>query len=108
MIGSISAACIPLRGFEYRSISLREPGYAEPVGGNSYWSGSVDTACHLSSRRAARACASLRSGDIGSVGVNPWSFNAGNFSDNWGLGLRLNIPATGTVAARLRHSDSLG
>jgi outer membrane protein insertion porin family len=30
--------------------------------------------------------------DIGSVGSSPYNFNVSQFSDNWGLGLRLNLP----------------
>ena len=30
--------------------------------------------------------------DIGSVGASPYDFNPSQFSDNWGLGLRLNLP----------------
>ena len=30
--------------------------------------------------------------DIGSVGANPYNFNVSNLSDNWGIGLRINLP----------------
>jgi outer membrane protein insertion porin family len=30
--------------------------------------------------------------DIGSVGSRPYDFNLSGFSDNWGLGIRLNLP----------------
>ena len=86
-----------LRGFEYRSISPREPGYAEPVGGNSYWFGSVEYSLPLIESESGAGVRFAAFYDIGSVGVNPWSFNAGNFSDNWGLGLRLNIPQLGPL-----------
>src|SRR5438445_8326246 len=31
-----------LRGFEYRKVSPREPGFDEPIGGNTYWFGSAE------------------------------------------------------------------
>ena len=30
--------------------------------------------------------------DVGSVGASPYNLNFSEFSDNWGLGLRLNLP----------------
>ena len=30
--------------------------------------------------------------DIGNVLADPYDFNFTNFSDNWGIGLRLNLP----------------
>ena len=30
--------------------------------------------------------------DIGSVGADPYDFNFGGYNDNWGIGLRLNLP----------------
>jgi outer membrane protein insertion porin family len=76
-----------LRGFHYRSISPREPGYTEPVGGDTYWFGSAEYSIPIIER--------LRFAlfyDIGSVTADPYDFTLDNFSDNWGIGLRLNLP----------------
>ncbi len=76
-----------LRGFKYRSVSPRDPGFTEPVGGDAYWFGSAEYSIPIIER--------LRFAlfyDIGSVGRQPYDFNASNFSDNYGIGLRLNLP----------------
>src|SRR5262249_61353893 len=31
-----------LRGFKYRSVSPREPGFTEPIGGDTFWFGSLE------------------------------------------------------------------
>jgi outer membrane protein insertion porin family len=75
-----------LRGFKYRSIAPRDPNYYpgnpagipnEPIGGDSYWMGSVEYS-------------------LPDVGAQPYSFS-GNFDDNWGLGLHINIPKLGPL-----------
>jgi outer membrane protein insertion porin family len=76
-----------LRGFKYRSISPREPGIDEPIGGDTYWFGSAEYSVPIIER--------LRFAlfyDIGNVAVRPYDFNLDNLNDNWGFGLRLNLP----------------
>ncbi len=76
-----------LRGFEYRSIAPREPGYNEPIGGDAFWFGSAEYSLPIIER--------LRFAffyDIGNVGVSSYAFNLKDFDDNYGLGLRLNLP----------------
>jgi outer membrane protein insertion porin family len=76
-----------LRGFKYRGISPREPGFDEPVGGDTYWFGSAEYTIPIIERvRFAFFY------DIGNVAVEPYKYNLNNFSDNWGLGMRLNLP----------------
>jgi outer membrane protein insertion porin family len=76
-----------LRGFRYRSVSPREPGFDEPVGGNTYWFGSAEYSIPIIPR--------LRFAlfyDIGAVESDSYSYKFSDFSDNWGIGLRLNLP----------------
>ena len=76
-----------LRGFKYRSVSPREPGIDEPIGGDSYWFGSAEYSIPIIER--------LRFAffyDIGAVELKPYTYKFNNFSDNYGIGLRLNLP----------------
>ena len=76
-----------MRGFKYRSISPREPGLDEPVGGDTYWFGSAEYSIPIIER--------LRFAlfyDVGQVSADPYDFSSQDYSDNWGLGLRLNLP----------------
>jgi outer membrane protein insertion porin family len=91
-----------LRGTRYRGISPREVNplggyFAEPVGGNTYWFSSVEYSLPLIESEAGAGLRLAAFYDIGSVGESPYSFNASNFSDNWGLGIRLNIPQLGPL-----------
>lgn len=76
-----------LRGFKYRSISPREDHISEPIGGDTYWFGSAEYSVPIIER--------LRFAlfyDIGNVAADSYDFNVKNFNDNWGIGLRLNLP----------------
>ncbi len=76
-----------LRGFKYRSISPREPGIDEPIGGDTYWFGSAEYSIPIIER--------LRFAlfyDVGCVQLEPYNFTLSGFNDNWGIGLRLNLP----------------
>lgn len=76
-----------LRGFRYRSISPRELFFDEPVGGNTYWFGTAEYSIPIIERLRFAVFY-----DIGAVNADAYDFSAGNFSDNWGVGLRLNLP----------------
>ncbi len=76
-----------LRGFRYRGISPREDGYNEPIGGDTYWFGSAEYSIPIIERfRFALFY------DIGNVQAGSYDWNFSNYSDNWGVGLRLNLP----------------
>jgi outer membrane protein insertion porin family len=76
-----------LRGYEYRSISPRETGIDEPIGGDTYWFGSLEYSIPIIQRvRIAMFY------DIGDVQLKPFRYDFGNYTDNWGFGLRLNLP----------------
>ncbi len=81
-----------LRGFKYRYISPRQPGYNEPIGGDAYWFGSAEYSIPIFEQDHGVGVRFAVFYDIGSVGASPWNFNPGQYSDNWGLGLRLNLP----------------
>jgi len=81
-----------LRGFKYRYISPRQPGYTEPVGGDTYWFGSAEYSVPIFEQERGIGVRVAIFYDIGSVGSNPYNFNVSDFSANWGLGLRLNLP----------------
>ncbi len=88
-----------LRGFKYRSISPREqnpaPGggyFNEPVGGNSFWFGSLEYSLPIIDKEGGGGVRFAVFYDIGSAGANPYNFNVGEYSSDWGIGLRLNLP----------------
>jgi outer membrane protein insertion porin family len=76
-----------MRGFKYRSVSPREPGFDEPIGGDTYWFGSLEYSIPIIERLRIAAFY-----DVGSVGARPYNFNINNYDDNYGIGLRLNLP----------------
>ena len=76
-----------LRGFKYRSISPREPEINEPIGGDTYWFGSAEYSIPIIERLRFAVFY-----DIGNVAARPYDFNLDNLNDNWGFGLRLNLP----------------
>jgi len=94
-----------LRGFEYRSISPRELNpnpalppntyFTEPVGGNTYWFASAEYSVPIFGEGEAGSGLGARFAvfyDVGSVGAAAYDLNADDYSSNWGLGIRLNLP----------------
>ncbi len=90
-----------LRGFRYHGVAPRERpflpaegGSREPIGGNTYWFGSAEYSIPIIQSDKERGFG-LRFAmfyDIGNVMLNPYSYNFDKYLDNWGLGLRLNLP----------------
>ncbi|HWV99071.1 MAG TPA: outer membrane protein assembly factor BamA [Candidatus Acidoferrum sp.] len=83
-----------LRGFRFYSISPRQPGFDEPIGGDSYWFGTAEYSIPIIPEKQPGGMA-VRFAvfyDIGNVAARPYSFSLNNFDDNWGIGLRLNLP----------------
>ncbi|MEK7707461.1 MAG: outer membrane protein assembly factor BamA [Verrucomicrobiota bacterium] len=88
-----------LRGFQYRGISPRDPSYGinpqmpnEPIGGNTYWFGSAEYSIPIIQKEKTGGVRFALFYDIGNVAANSYKFDFSNFSDNWGIGLRLNLP----------------
>ena len=94
-----------LRGFEYRNIGPRQvnpdaqpPGsvFNEPVGGDSFYLGSVEYSLPIIEKAGSFGLRFAMFFDAGSVGTGSYTFG-GNFNDDWGVGLRLNIPRLGPL-----------
>ncbi len=92
-----------LRGYNYRSISPREEQldafgnpagtfFNEPVGGNSYWFGSLEYSIPIIEKETFGGVRFALFYDIGKVNSRAYDFNTSQFNDNWGIGLRLNLP----------------
>lgn len=92
-----------MRGFRYRAISPREFNaqtgtyFNEPIGGNSYWFGSAEYSIPVIDTESGAGIRLAAFYDIGSVGADSYSFNVSGYSDNWGIGIRLNIPQLGPL-----------
>jgi len=91
-----------LRGYEYREIGPREPLVGsttvyEPVGGKTYWFATAEYSIPIIERLRFAVFY-----DIGMVYPDAFSFtpdpsrgpgyDTGVYADNWGVGLRLNLP----------------
>ena len=77
-----------LRGFKYRSVSPREGDISEPIGGDTYWFGSFEYSVPIIERLRFAVFY-----DVGNVAAKPYDYtDMSHFNDNWGVGLRLNLP----------------
>jgi outer membrane protein insertion porin family len=88
-----------LRGFKYRNVAPREPGFVgadEPIGGDSMWLGSLEYSIPLLEKDNGMGVRVAIFYDVGAVSSGPYSFS-GDYDDNWGLGLHLNIPRLGPL-----------
>jgi len=92
-----------LRGFKFRNISPREPFDptaqnvpTEPIGGDSYWFGSLEYSVPIFEKDGGVGLRFAMFYDIGAVSASAYSFQS-TYSDNWGLGMRLNIPHLGPL-----------
>ncbi|HVU08720.1 MAG TPA: outer membrane protein assembly factor BamA [Verrucomicrobiae bacterium] len=92
-----------LRGFKYRNVAPREafdptaPGVVQdPIGGDTYWFTSVEYSLPIIQKESGMDLRFALFYDAGSVAVDSYSFS-GPFDDDWGVGLRLNIPHLGPL-----------
>lgn len=92
-----------LRGFKYRNVAPREPfdptaPYVptEPIGGDSYWFGSLEYSIPVFEKDGGVGLRFALFYDIGAVDSGSYSFST-SYSDDWGLGMRLNIPHLGPL-----------
>ena len=92
-LGGISS----LRGYRYHDVGPHEDD--EPIGGNTMWFGTLEYSLPI-----VPALERLRFAvfyDIGNVYEDAYSFTKRPeqrvYNDNWGLGLRLNIPRLGPL-----------
>jgi outer membrane protein insertion porin family len=81
-----------LRGYRYRQVGPVDF-TGEPLGGGTYWFGSVEYSIPI--------VEFLRFAvfyDVGMVYPDAYQWDFGHYNDNWGLGIRLNIPRLGPIA----------
>jgi len=84
-----------LRGFKYRYVSPRQvPNIPdnEPIGGDTYWFGSAEYSIPIFEQEHGVGVRVAFFYDIGSVGGAPYDANLSEYSDDYGIGLRLNLP----------------
>ena len=92
-----------LRGYKYRNIGPREANgsvvggfFNEPIGGDSYAWGSVEYSLPIIEKEGSFGLRFALFYDVGTVGTGSYTFS-GNFNDDYGIGLRLNIPHLGPL-----------
>ena len=92
-----------LRGFKFRNIAPRQaynpltPDVStEPIGGDSYWFGSLEYSIPIFEKENGVSLRFAMFYDIGAVAAASYSFSS-SYSDDWGLGIRLNIPHLGPL-----------
>ncbi len=90
-----------LRGFEFRNIAPRQgltPGITtwEPIGGDTYWFGSLEYSLPIFEKDGGVSLRYALFYDIGSVDAKSYSYSL-NYLDDWGMGIRLNIPHLGPL-----------
>jgi outer membrane protein insertion porin family len=92
-----------LRGYKFRNIAPREaydPNApftpTEPIGGDTYWFGSLEYSIPIFEKEGGVGLRFALFYDIGAVNSASYSFST-SYSDDWGLGMRLNIPHLGPL-----------
>ncbi len=75
-----------LRGFEYRDVGPKDV-TGTAIGGNSSAYATAELTCPLWSQIRGAVFY-----DWGFANEGSWDFNPSAYSDNWGIGLRLNLP----------------
>jgi outer membrane protein insertion porin family len=81
-----------LRGFKFHGVSPRQPGFDEPIGGDTYWFGTAEYSIPIIEQEHGVGVRFAVFYDIGNVLADPYDFSISNYSDNYGVGLRLNLP----------------
>ncbi|WP_372806576.1 outer membrane protein assembly factor BamA [Pontiella sp.] len=76
-----------LRGFEYRDVGPTDPDTEDPYGGNS--SGQATAELTYPIWNKVRGALFY---DWGFVNEDSWDFDPSDYADDWGIGLRLDIP----------------
>ncbi len=76
-----------LRGFEYRDVGPKDPTTGDPIGGNSSAYATAELTYPIWQKIRGAAFY-----DWGFVNVDSWDFDPGTFNDDWGVGLRFDLP----------------
>jgi outer membrane protein insertion porin family len=94
-----------LRGYKFRDVGPKDS-LGEPMGGDSYWMGSLEYSIPIIERLRFAAFY-----DIGAVNKRSFDFDMSNYHDNWGIGLRINIPQMGPLRLDygfpIHHDDTV-
>ena len=96
-----------LRGYRYRNVAPRQPYVQqpgqennsipeEPIGGDSSWFSSLEYSVPIIEKPDSFGLRVAVFFDIGSVAAQPYSTST-DYDDDWGLGLRLDIPHLGPL-----------
>ena len=92
-----------LRGFKFRNVAPRQaynpmtPDVSnEPIGGNTYWFSSYEYSVPIFEKDGGVSLRFALFYDIGCVDAASYSYSL-NYSDDWGVGMRLNIPHLGPL-----------
>ena len=92
-----------LRGFKFRNVAPRQafnpstPYVAdEPIGGDTYWFSSYEYSIPIFEKDGGVSLRYALFYDIGCVDAASYSYSL-NYSDDWGMGIRLNIPHLGPL-----------
>jgi outer membrane protein insertion porin family len=104
-----------LRGFKFRNVAPRQaynpmtPDVVnEPIGGDTYWFTSFEYSVPVFEKDGGVSLRMALFYDIGCVDEKPYSYSL-NYSDDWGVGMRLNIPHLGPLrldyGIPLRHDQ---
>jgi len=80
-----------LRGYKFRDVGPKDD-LDNPIGGNTMWMGSLEYSIPIIERLRFAVFY-----DIGVVNSDSWDFNARDYADDVGVGLRLNIPQMGPL-----------
>jgi len=86
-----------LRGYKYHAVGPYDSTGTEPLGGRTFWFATAEYSIPIIER--VRLAAFY---DVGNVYPDAYSFrtlnsNYGLYSDNWGVGILLNIPSIGPL-----------
>jgi outer membrane protein insertion porin family len=92
-----------LRGFKFRNVAPRQafnpqtPYVSnEPIGGDTYWFSSYEYSVPIFEKDGGVSLRFALFYDIGCVDARSYSYSL-NYSDDWGMGMRLNIPHLGPL-----------
>jgi outer membrane protein insertion porin family len=92
-----------LRGFKFRNVAPRQAFNAqtpyvvnEPIGGDTYWFSSYEYSVPIFEKDQGVSLRFALFYDIGSVDAKSYSYSL-DYSDDWGMGMRLNIPHLGPL-----------
>ena len=80
-----------LRGYKYRYVGPRDV-TGEPIGGSTYWWGTAEYSIPIIERLRFAVFY-----DVGMVYSGAYEYDFGNYNDNFGFGIRLNIPRMGPL-----------